>query len=203
MVCAASLSLSPATNSYNVGDVFEVKIILNTGLADTDGVDIYYLNYPQSSLEVQGTQITDNSLYPITVTNNASNGKINFSQVVEGGTHYSTDDSEKVLATITFKVITQDTANLYFDFKEGYTDDCNVASDGNDILTLATGANYFLGEEISQSADLDGDDIVGPLDFAQLMINWGSTDRSAADINQDGKVNSVDFGIMMSQWTTS
>lgn len=197
-VFAATLSLSPSSGSYNVGKLFNVNIMLNTNGANTDGVDIYYLNYPKNLLQVQGTQITAGSLYPITVVNSVDsvNGRINFSQVVSGGTHYS-NTSAQTLATVNFKVLATGTASLFFNYSSSSTTDCNVAGNGIDLLTSATGASF----STYKAADLNKDGYVNSVDFGILMTYWGTT-SSTADINGDGAVNSVDLGIMMTQWGT-
>ena len=50
---AATLSLSPASGNYSVGNIFTVNILLNTQGQAIDGVDIRYLNYSPTYLEVQ------------------------------------------------------------------------------------------------------------------------------------------------------
>lgn len=50
---AATLNVSPASGSFNVGATFKVDILLNTQSQAIDGVDINALNYDPTALEVQ------------------------------------------------------------------------------------------------------------------------------------------------------
>jgi len=150
LIKAATLSLSPSSGSYTVGDTFEVQIVLDTQGTETDGVDIHYLNYDPSLLEVQdanteqtGIQISPGTLYSNTPINSVDtvNGRIDFSQTTAGGSTYN---GSGVLATVTFKVLSGGTANVTFDFTLGETTDTNVASSGEDVLTSVTNGSYTL-----------------------------------------------------------
>jgi len=138
---SATLSIDPSSGSYNVGDTFSVAVKLNTGGNETDGVDIHYLHYNPSLLEVQ--EITPGTLYANTNTNNvdSQNGTIDFSQTSQGG---STFNGEGTVMTITFKVLSAGTATLTFDFVLSSTTDTNVASQGEDVLQSVSGATFTL-----------------------------------------------------------
>src|SRR3989344_3159138 len=146
----ATFSLSPASGSYNAGDIFSVNILLNTGGSAVQGVDVAYLNYNPALLEAQdddsstvGIQITAGSLMPSTLTNVADNtaGKITFSQVTDSGASYT---GSGTLATIRFKALSAGTANATFDFTAGSTIDTNIASAGEDILGSVTNGSYVI-----------------------------------------------------------
>lgn len=148
---AATLTLSPATGSYNINDSFIVSVNLDTTGTAVEGVDILYLNYNTSLLEVQdsdsgtaGVQIGSGSVLSQVTTNtvDTSTGRITFSKVAGGGTTYT---GSGVLATINFKALATGTANLSFNFTSGSTIDTNVASAGTDVLTAVTGASYGIG----------------------------------------------------------
>ncbi|MDD5750183.1 MAG: cohesin domain-containing protein [Candidatus Pacebacteria bacterium] len=150
MADGASLSASPSSGSYDQDDVFQVQILLNTGGQQSDGVDIFYLHYPADILQLQdadaqasGVQIQPGTLYPTTLSNLATtsgnDGKIDFSQISSGGGHYT---GSGILATLTFKAIRNGTAGLTFDHTSGASVDCNVAVQGSDILSSATGASF-------------------------------------------------------------
>ncbi len=148
---AATLTLTPSTGTYNVNDTFTVSIVLDTSGAAVDGVDILYLNYNTSLLEVQdsdsgtaGVQIGSGSVLSQVTTNtvDTSTGQITFSKVSGGGTTYT---GSGVLATVEFKALSAGTANLSFNFTSGSTTDTNVASAGTDLLTAVTGASYGIG----------------------------------------------------------
>lgn len=136
---AATLSLSPLKSSVLIGGTFNVDIYLDTTGANTDGIDIKYLNFNPALLEVQ--QILPGTLYPSTQVNNFDNaaGTINFSQITTGGSTYN---GSGTLATITFKAIATGKATLTFDFELDNTTDTNVASAGVDVLMDADGGSY-------------------------------------------------------------
>lgn len=137
---AATLSLSPSKSSVQVGEVFSVDIVLDTEGAATDGVDIRYLNFDPTLLEVQ--QVVPGTLYPSTQSNYFDNtaGIINFSQITTGGSTYN---GSGTLATIEFKANASGKAEVSFNFEPGSNIDTNVASGaGADILTDADGGIY-------------------------------------------------------------
>lgn len=152
-VClAATLELEPATGTFDIGDVFEVKVILNAEGESTDGVDLTYFNYPKDILEVQdsdinaeGIQVSPGSLYANTMTNKvlADEGKIRFAQITSAGLHFS---GSGVLTTVTFKAIADGRAGLYFDAEAGSTRDSNVSGSGQDLLVSASGAIFEIGD---------------------------------------------------------
>src|SRR3989344_4315552 len=147
---SATLSLSSASGSYSTGDIFSVNILLNTGGAAIQGVDVAYINYNPALLEAQdddsstaGIQIMAGSLMPSTLTNVADNtaGKITFSQVTDSGSSYT---GSGTLATTRFKALSAGTANATFDFTAGSTIDTNIASAGEDILGSVTNGSYVI-----------------------------------------------------------
>jgi hypothetical protein len=151
LVSAATMSVSPASQSVKVGDTFTVSIKLDTQGQSIDGVDIRYLSFNPGLLQVEdtnaataGTQITAESLMALTVLNNVDNqtGKISFSQVATGGTKYK---GSGILATIKFKAIAAGTAALTFDHAPGKTTDTNVAASGSDILSGVANGSFTIG----------------------------------------------------------
>lgn len=152
---SATLSLSPSSGFYNVGDIFSVAVSLDTKGNAAQGVDIFYLNYNPALLEVQdddvataGVQIGKGSLMPNTLLNavDATTGKILFSQVTNNGVSYT---GVGTLATIRFKALSVGAAQATFDFALGNTTDTNVASDGTDILTSVTNGSYTITSSTS------------------------------------------------------
>ncbi len=150
LVLAATLSLSPSSGSFSVGDVFDINILLNTSSAAVDGIDLNTLNYNAALLEVQdantsqaGVQITAGSLLPVNVVNSAdaANGRISFSQLGSGG---GTFNGSGTLATVRFRAKAVGTANVNFSFVLGNTADTNVASAGTDLLTSVTNGSYII-----------------------------------------------------------
>jgi Bacterial Ig domain/Dockerin type I domain len=154
-VQAATLSLSPASQTINAGSNFTVNITLNTQSANVDGVDLRYVNFDPTDLQVEdadaiaaGIQITPGSLMPVTSVNSVDNvnGKILFLQTSSGGTTYN---GQGVLATIKFRSIAAGASPVTFTFTAGNTTDTNVASDGTDVLTSATGGTYTLTDLVA------------------------------------------------------
>ncbi|HEY4480379.1 MAG TPA: cohesin domain-containing protein [Candidatus Paceibacterota bacterium] len=150
LASAATLSVSPSSQSVNVGDTFTVTINLDTQGSQVDGVDLRYLNYNPALLQVQGNQITPGSLMPMTLANtvNSSNGRITFSQVALGGNKYN---GSGVLATVTFKAIAEGSANLTFSHTSNSTTDSNVAANGSDVLSAVVNGSYTIGSGSSSS----------------------------------------------------
>lgn len=147
-VFSATLSLSPSTSSTNVGDVFQVNVILDTQGDDVHGVDINALNFNPSLLEVQddspgtpGTQISPGTIMLQNVYNSTANGRIVFSQIPITGQTYA---GQGILAIIRFKALAQGTANVNFDFTLGNTLDSNVASNGHDSLSGVVNGVYTI-----------------------------------------------------------
>lgn len=147
---AATLSVSPSSQTVRVGDTFTVSVQLDTQGSSIDGVDIRYLSYNPSLLQVQdsntsvsGIQISPGKLMPSTLLNSVDNslGRIAFSQVAMGGTKYS---GSGILATITFKAILSGTANLTFSYTSRNTTDSNVAAAGTDILNAVINGSYAI-----------------------------------------------------------
>ncbi|MCD6085618.1 fibronectin type III domain-containing protein [bacterium] len=198
---AATLDLSSTSTSFQVGDIFEVQILLDTQNSQIDGVDIHYLNYDNSLLEVQdadsatsGVQIAPGSLLQETLVNSveATSGKIDFSQVTNPGTTYN---GNGILATITFKVLSEGTTTLTFDFTSGDTTDCNVASEGSDILSsVGTLTLTFSSSSISTCEDLGGTCQDNPCDQYHNCSSLNGSCDSGYCCSGDCLPNCTDLG---------
>lgn len=140
---AATLSLSPATLSVKVGDVFNVDLVLDTGNQPVQGADVQNLNFNPALLQIQGTQLSAGSLMPDTLANSVDGqtGKIGFSQVAKGGASYT---GSGVLGRASFKALSSGIADVTFDYAPGSTLDSNVASGGVDILNGVTNGHYTI-----------------------------------------------------------
>lgn len=138
---AASLSLSPASGSYALGDTFELRVILDTQGVETDGVDLHYLRFDQSVLKINSAG--PGTLYGNTLTDMIDNnsGTYDFSQTALGGSHYN---GSGTLVSLTFEVLGSGTGNIAFDYTSGSSLDCNVAAAGSDILSGVTNGIYTL-----------------------------------------------------------
>ena len=76
---AATLSVSPVSGTYNINNIFQLDILVDTQSQSIDGVDVNALNYNPAILEVQdqdpstaGVQITPGSLMPNSVFNSVN-----------------------------------------------------------------------------------------------------------------------------------
>lgn len=152
---AATLTLSPSSQTVSAGDTFSVDILLDTQGQPIDGVDLQALNYNPYNLQLQdadaqqmGTQIQAGTLMPSTLANSVdtTNGKIVFSQITNAGSTYTGSGK---LATVTFKALVAGTAKLTFDFTSGATADSNVASQGKDILTAVINGQYIINNTVT------------------------------------------------------
>lgn len=141
LASAATLSVSPSSHTVKAGDTFSVSVRLDTQGDSIDGVDLRYLNYNPSLLQVldadaskAGVQITPGTLMPMTLLNNVDQavGRIAFSQVSAGGTKYK---GSGTLATISFKALASGSTQLTFNHTPSNTTDSNVAMAGKDTLS--------------------------------------------------------------------
>lgn len=184
---AATLSVSPASGSVAVGETIEVKILLDTAGAASNGVDAK-LNFDPSVFQVvdaapgtSGTQILAGSLFSNTTLNTADNGAgtISFSQANSGGTNYT---GSGTLATITFSAVKAASASaVTFKYQSGSTTDSNVSkSDNTDLLGGVTNGSYTVtaaGSSSTPTPSTDGSD--------------GSSDGSGSNTSGKGGTSTV------------
>ncbi len=187
---AATLSLSPSSGSNSVGSIFTVTILLNTQSQAVDGVDIRYLNYSPTLLEVQdentsqaGIQISAGTLFGNTVANSVdiTNGRISFSQVAAGGVTYS-NAANATLATMRFKVLTTGTAPVTFSFTSGSTADTNVAAGGSDVLTSVTNGSYTLQNPADTTPPTISAVTASVITFNSATITWTTNENSDSQV---------------------
>lgn len=146
---AATLSLSPASGTFNKGCSFALDIKLDTGGQQTDGTDAILL-FDQGKLTA--TSITSGTIYSDYPGNNTDNdtGKVFVSGLASVSSAFS---GSGTLATINFTV--KDTAAtgatiIKFDFDPNdktKTTDSNVVERGTnaEILSSVVNGNYILG----------------------------------------------------------
>jgi len=140
-VRAASLSLNPATKQVGIGESFNVSVILDTQTDQSDGADVIVL-YDSAKLTVVAAALGD--LYGNKVTEDTTTtGKVIFRATSSAVDSFS---GSGIFGIIQFKAIADGTANVSFDFTAGSTTDSNIAYQGEDLLTTATGASYTVGE---------------------------------------------------------
>lgn len=172
---AATLSLSPATGTYQAGQTFEVKIQLDTAGATTSGTDVY-MSFDPGTLEVvdanssaTGTQILPGTLYAQTVANTADNttGKIQFSGAkTSSSSGYS---GSGTLATITFQALkAADATKVTFDFAKGATNLSEVLSNSATVLSSVADGTYAITAAVAS-----------PDPVASSSASGGGTDTGA------------------------
>ncbi len=162
LASAATLSVSPSSQSVNVGDTFSVVVNLDTQGASIDGVDLRYLNYNPGLLQLQdanasvsGVQIAPGSLMSMTLANSVDTnfGRITFSQVTAGGNKYR---GSGALVTLTFKALLAGTASIIFNHTAGATTDSNVAAGGADTLSAVVNGTYTINSPSSGGSGTGG-----------------------------------------------
>ena len=184
---AASLAVSPSSQSVTVGQIFTVSVILNTSGQAIDGTDITYLNFNPALLQVEddntslsGIQITPGLLMPITVSNSADNalGRIQLSQVAAGGTSFN---GQGTLASIRFRALVSGTASVTFNFTAGNTQDTNVAAAGVDLLTSVTNGSYTILAPDTTAPNTPTGLNATAVSTTQINLSWNaSTDPTVA-----------------------
>lgn len=156
---AATLAVSPATQTATVGSTLTVNIVVDTAGQSAYGVDVNSLHYDPTALQVQdadavtaGVQISAGTLMPNTTYNtvDTTNGLIKFSQVSNiTGTNFT---GVGTLATINFTVLKAGSTTLTFDYTAGSTTDCNVAGLYTDLLSGVTNGSYTLNNTTDTTA---------------------------------------------------
>lgn len=146
---AATLSLSPASGTFNKSCNFSLNIVLNTGSAQTDGTDAILI-YDSSRFSAK--TITSGTIYPDYPGNNIDeqNGRITVSGLASVSSSFS---GTGTLATINFQVLDNapsGVSQIKFDFDpadKAKTTDSNVVERGTvaDILNSVTNGNYTVG----------------------------------------------------------
>ncbi len=149
---AASLSLSPATANKNVGDTFNVDIVL-----DTEGQPVYgataIIDYDTDLLSVvdgdtaaSGVNIAPGQYLSQVLTNsvNATNGQIRY----DAGNLGSPYTGRGVIATISFKATSIGEAEASFVFNQNATTNTSAVAAAktptNNLLTTINDGSYSI-----------------------------------------------------------
>ncbi len=156
-VLAATLSLNPASGTFNKGCSVSIQIVLDTqganqAPAQTDGTDAI-ITYSPSIFTISSDKITANTqLYQDYPGNNVdtASGKISVSGLASTSQPFS---GKGTLATLNFLVATDapaGPATLKFDFdpnNKSKTTDSNVVEHGTvaDLLSAVTDGSYTIG----------------------------------------------------------
>lgn len=135
---AASLQLQSNTSTVNQSNSATVSVVLDTDGESVQAVDlvIAYDNTRFSIIDedggTSGTQIQNNSAFPVTITNSVSGGMIRLSHAINPPTSFS---GTATIATFRVLGVTEGQGSFEISFTSGSTSDSNVASFGDDILS--------------------------------------------------------------------
>lgn len=195
----AILSLNPATSTTTLSDTFNAEIIVNTGGAAVDDVDIFYLHFDPAVLQVQdsdpsqaGVQIAKGTIFGTYTGMNVdnTNGTISVSGLDIGGLGYN---GTGVFATVTFKSISVATTNVTFDFTSGSGTDSNIVEHGTalDILTSVSSGVYTISNSTpsSPTVNLKIDGQNGPITKNQgesATLSWTSSNADSCNSSWGG-----------------
>lgn len=136
---AASFSLSPATASKVVGNVFTVDIILNTGGDAVSGATAI-LTYDTTKLQVTtGSSVTPGTIFTNLLTNtvDASTGTIR----VDSGSLGTAYTGIGTMATISFKALAAGSAAVTFTFNPSSTTNTSLVASAASPTNLLTTVN--------------------------------------------------------------
>lgn len=142
---AATLSLNPATGTFNKGCSYSVQILLDANDVESDGTDAI-VTYDPANFTVTG--ITSGSIYPDYPGNDYSTpGRVTVSGLASVSTPFK---GAGTLATINFTIpqtAPGGTATMKFDFAKDRTTDSNVVERGTiaDKLNSVTDGSYTIG----------------------------------------------------------
>lgn len=149
LAAGSTLSLSPATGTFNTNCNFSLQVMVDTGGYETDGTDAILIYDPT---RFTANKINNGSIYQDYPGNNidAQNGKITISGLSSVGSAYK---GAGVLATIDFTVLSAAPAGasqIKFDFdptNKAKTTDSNVVERGTmaETLNQVIDGNYVVG----------------------------------------------------------
>lgn len=218
LAAGASLTPSPASGTYQLEEVFEVKVELNTGGARTAGVDTY-LFYDPEKLEAQ--KITPGTVYSqyVAQTIDSENGIISISGLI--GLDDQCFSGTGTFATLQFKGLKAGATELRFDFTPSNRNDSNVAGCDNqlDILDGVSNGSYTIKSLIlTPTSTLYPTPTISPVPTVSTPIPT-STEVSSptsistptptpevvsqskkGDVDQDSKVDVFDLSRLLSKW---
>lgn len=184
----ASLSLSPTTGSYNIGDSFSVEVRVNTNGQDVVVVAAY-INYNTSYFRADSIDTTG-SIFT-TEAEKTIDSTAGLIKITRGIPTPGVNTTNGKVATINFTAISATSPsadNITFDFAAGSTLESNVILDdglGTDILSGVYNARYTV---IQGGDGGDGLDLTPPtvssisvvsITTSGATINW--TTNEAAD----------------------
>lgn len=141
-VSSASLSLSPASGSYDFSPTasYPLGIVLDTRGKSIDGVDVL-INFDSNKAQVVGSKVSTTALFeefPQNVVDNVK-GQIRFSALT-----FDAKPKTGIVGTFTFKPRSVGQVDFNFEYTFGSTKDSNVADhdSGKDILGEVSNGSY-------------------------------------------------------------
>lgn len=147
---AASLSLSPASASKLIGEVFNVDVVVDTGGDPAAGVSAI-VNYDTAHLTaVQVTAGTVLAGTPLTNTINSSTGTIQY----DTGNLSNNFTGRGTVATIQFRALAAGSATVNYVFNPNSTVNSSIvaaAASPTNLLTTVNGGVYTIGSGITPS----------------------------------------------------
>ncbi len=139
----ARLSFSPAQKVVEIGEEFEVELILDTKGVETSGTDAI-IGYDPTVIEILGVRPgLLYQKYPVNEVDTES-GKVGFSAIATPPSSFS---GRGILAYLKLRALKAGAANLKIEFEKGQTTDSNVVqaqSGGKDILDKVINAYYSI-----------------------------------------------------------
>lgn len=152
LIFAATLSLDPATGTFNKGCPVSIKVNTDSAGGQVDGIDVV-IKYPTGTFKTSPSQIaTNTSLFPEFpgTSVNELTGEINISGQASQTTPFT---SSGTVATINFTIASDapsGSANLKIDFDpndKAKTTDSNVIEHNTlaDLLSQVTDGSYTIG----------------------------------------------------------
>ena len=134
-VRAATLKFDPLSAHKEVGEAFEIKVIVDTDTKKILGVDAI-ISYDPNVLEVVG--INDGTFLKVIHKEFGTAGRVNLGAVVEDPA--SDKDGKDVIASIVFKAKADGGTDIKYICDLGETNESNIAEssiDANDIIECA------------------------------------------------------------------
>ena len=189
---SAELYLSPATKTVNIGDTFNVDVLVNTSGQNVVVVTAY-LHYDPTKLEVVSIN-TSNSVFTMEIEKTAdpSTGEIKITLVKPTP---GANTASGNVATINFKALVQ-ASPAYVTFvmtSPGATGDSDIILDdgkGTDILGSVKNGTYFIGGETRLNAELSLSPTtkavgIGETFSVDVLVNTNGQNVVAAYLNYD------------------
>ena len=129
-----SLTFTPSSGSFNVGDTFNVTLVENSGSDPADTIDAF-VTFPTSLLQFVGdTTVAPFSLNP-SGTDTASGGTVQITRAQLG----TTSTGQQTVSVLSFKVLAAGSATVGFN-----AGNSKIWANGSDVLTSSPSATFTL-----------------------------------------------------------